>query len=139
MNKNNPSILISLNVTLQNVNRIDTSDLVIGVDKTSYTSVNVPKTVTIGANGRAIQVTEFLETTNNYPLFYADVVKKCKEIKRINQNEMNRFLSNIKSNSTYSFNWGTLSKILPIKVSDRYTYSNSVIDLFKEKYKNIEG
>ncbi|MDD3940632.1 MAG: hypothetical protein PHQ01_03640 [Candidatus Pacebacteria bacterium] len=128
------SILMELNVTLQNVNRINQSDLVIGINPniSKKTSIGY-KSLTLDKTGKAISVKEFTEIIENYPLRYSDMIDEYKNVLKeknlkFNQKKVNKKMKIIKEDARLSYDWAGLSHVLPIKIPQVFSYSKNTIN-----------
>lgn len=128
------SILMELNVTLQNVNRINQSDLVIGINPniSKKTSIGY-KSLTLDKVGKAISVKEFTKIIENYPLRYNDMLIEYKNVLKeknlkFNQKKFHKKMKITKKDVGLSYDWAGLSNVLPIKIPQTYSYSKNIIN-----------
>ncbi|MBE2280234.1 MAG: hypothetical protein IAE91_07580 [Ignavibacteriaceae bacterium] len=128
------SILMELNVTLQNVNRTNQADLVVGISPGSSKKTSLMyKSLTLDKAGKQISVLEFTEIIENYPMRHNDVVVEYKNAlkekkMKFNQKKFNEKMKEIKMDPKLSYDWASLSNILPIKIAQIYSYSKNTIN-----------
>lgn len=129
------SILMELTVTLQNVNRINKANMVVGIDKNSDIKTDI---INSGIklddkDGKLITIEEFKKIMDYYPLRFNEMSLEYKKLlkqknTKFDQKVFNARMKEIKQDSNLSYNWANLSKVLPITIPERYSYSKNIIN-----------
>lgn len=132
------SILMELNVTLQNVNRINQADFVIGINPSISKKTSIGnKSLTLDKAGKTINIKEFIAIIENYPLRYNEMIVEYKNALKekklkFDQKRFHKKMKSIKENAKLSYDWSGLSSVLPIKIPQTFSYSkNTIIELLK--------
>ena len=71
-----------------------------------------------------------------YKYYHKDVQKGVKALEGHTQTKFNSFMKGIKSDKNVSFNWSDFSNIFPMKISDKYTYTDNITEKYKKYLKS---
>jgi len=131
--KGSNGILLNVDITMQNVNRIDSADFVVGIKKESDINFNYTNSVKLTNTGRETRIKEITDALSVYYLHYKQVMKECKKIEGHTQEKLNDFMKKIgKSNESISFDWSKFSHIFPMKITKKYTFSDIIYSEYKK-------
>jgi hypothetical protein len=133
--KENNGVLVNVKVLLQNVKRINSSDVIIGIDNKISSKVSLNQEIKLSDEGRSIRIPEIAEAFAKYKYHHRDVLKSVKALDGHTQTKFNDFIKNIRTNTKISFDWSTFSNIFPMKIYRKYTYSDSIIEAYKKYLK----
>ncbi|MBI5126748.1 MAG: hypothetical protein HZA80_03230 [Candidatus Taylorbacteria bacterium] len=133
--KENKGVLVNVKVLLENVKRIKDSDMVVGINNQSNDKISLSQGVNLSDEGRSVRIPEITEALAKYKYHHKDVLKVVRDIQGYNRKNFNNFMKAIKVNKEVSFDWSTFSNIFPMKISDKHTYAESIIEAYKKYLK----
>lgn len=126
-------ILLSVIVSMQNVNKVKNSDLVMGIKKGSEQNFTFENSIMLSSNGKEVRIKEVSETLSTYGLHYKDVLNHVKKWPGHSQKKLTNFMNNIgKKRDDLAFNWGKFSDIFPMKITNKFTYSEKFLNEYSQ-------
>ncbi len=128
----NKGILINIKVSLENVKNIKKSDAVFGIDSDSEKRIALDNGLKLSDEGRSVRIKEVTETLQKYKYHHKDVSVVARKIVGYDNKKYNQFMREVKNDKNIAFNWGTFSNIFPMKITDKYTYAEEIIEKYKK-------
>lgn len=130
-------VLMNVRVSLENVSRIKNADVVTGVDNQGgKTKVLIEQNIKLSNTGKEIQIKEFKEKLEKYKYHHRDILKTSGKIQGHTQKAFNAFMKKIRDNPAIAFNWANFSPIFPMKISDKYTYTEDILEEYEKYLRN---
>lgn len=133
--KENKGVLVNVKVSLENIKRIKSSDLVVGIDNKSNDQISLSQGVKLSDEGRSIRIPEIMEALAKYKYHHKDVFKAARAVEGYKHDNFSDFMKDIKTDKNISFDWSTFSNIFPMKISSKHTYSENIIEVYKKYLK----
>lgn len=133
LEKGSGGILLSINVTMQNVNKVNKADLVVGIKKDSNVNFSYENTIKLSNTGKETKIKEVTEALSVFNLHYKDILMQVKKTPGHSQAKLTEFMKKIgKIDENLSFNWAKFGEIFPMKLSNKYTFSEEILKKYKE-------
>jgi len=137
MSSENKGILVNVKVSLENVKKVKNADMVVGIENNNGNAkINLSNGLHLSDTGRDVKIQEITEVLQKYKYHYKDVSKVARSLENHTQQKYNQFMQKIRENKSVAFNWGTFSSIFPMKITNKYTYTEGVIDQYKKYLKS---
>lgn len=132
----NKGVLINIKVSLENVKNIKKADGIFAIDNESEKRTSLDSGLKLSDDGRGVRIQEVTEALQKYKYHYKDIFNVARKVGGHSQKKYQQFMKEIANkDKRIAFNWGTFSDIFPMKISDKYTYADGIIEKYK-KYVN---
>lgn len=133
--KENSGVLVNVKVSLENVKRVKSSDLVVGIDNKSCDQIFLNQGIQLSDEGRSVRIPEISEALVKYKYHHKDVLRTAKLLEGYKYTSFKIFMKDIKASKSISFDWSTFSNMFPMKISSKHTYSEEIIEAYKKYLK----